>query len=280
MTAPINSELLDAQVPVLELVARNLPTHPQWAITLLDAVAHELVSPMLRGSRDCATDPSTAIEAGLKLAHRDPEGVEDWVTLAHLLAKAQRLNEALGWISRALELRPEAADYHRLRASLLERLGRLSEALEAARRASSLRPHDGELSADLERIEAAYTTWLRKVRDTSQDPPTAIEAGLELAHREPAPVDDWAALAHLLAKADRLHESLGWIERAAGLQPQRAAYHQLRASVLERLRLFKQAYYAARQAHSLDSGNLAVQADVKRTRKKFLARCLGLPVPA
>jgi hypothetical protein len=59
-----------------------------------------------------------------------------------------------------------------------------------------------------------------------------------------------------------------------------ADYHRLHASVLERLRRFKQAYQAARRAHTLDSGNSAVKADVKRTRNKFLASCLGLPVPA
>src|SRR5262249_35866776 len=65
-----------------------------------------------------------AIDAGLRLANRETGRVEDWVAVAHLLAKANRLDEALVWISRAVAVSPDVADYYRLQESVLERLKR------------------------------------------------------------------------------------------------------------------------------------------------------------
>jgi len=103
---------------------------------------------------DCLLE--RAIDAGLLFARRETARIEDWVALAHLLAKANRLEEALAWISRAVAV-SEVADYYRLQASVLERLGRFEEAVRAASQALKLRPNDNKLVADVERISATLS---------------------------------------------------------------------------------------------------------------------------
>lgn len=272
MAISISPESMEPHVPVLNLVAGNLVKNPEWSIRLLESLARQLVVPLLRQERDGATELGEAIEAGLQLAHHEPEGVEDWVTLAHLFARAGRLKESLGWVDRALVVKPERADYHRLRASMLERLGRVEEALEVAAQALALKPDDPELAADLERTKAAYMNSLRQQRDRSPDLTSAIEAGLKLAHRETDGVEDWVALAHLLAKAKRLNESLGWVDRALEKKLDVADYHRLRASVLERLGRFDEALPAAKRALELSPDHNELAADLKRIEAAYSNR--------
>jgi polysaccharide pyruvyl transferase WcaK-like protein len=114
-------------------------------------------------NRQAAAQPSgnergfldQAIEAGLKLAGREAAQVKDWVAVAHLLARADRLDEALVWISHAVAVSPDVTDYCRLQASVLERLHRFEEALRMASHALKLRPGDNKLAADVERISSA-----------------------------------------------------------------------------------------------------------------------------
>ena len=217
-----------------------------------------------------------AIEAGLRLAHVETGRVEDWVALAHLLARAGRLDESLVWISRSVALAPDVAEYHRLRASLLERLERFEAALQAASRALELDPADSELLADVGRIGAIYSSLLRKERDSASDLRAAIDTGARLALRQPEGIEDWIALAQLLARAERLEEALSWVERAISKHSTVAEYHRLRASLLERVGLYAKAHEAARQACGLEPGNLALVQDVKRTRRKLALRIVGL----
>jgi tetratricopeptide (TPR) repeat protein len=102
-----------------------------------------------------------AIEAGLSLADRETAQVEDWVAVAHLLARADRLDEALWWISRAVAVTPDVADHCRLHASVLERLKRFEEALRMASHALKLKPDDDKLAADVQRISSAYMSAMR-----------------------------------------------------------------------------------------------------------------------
>jgi tetratricopeptide (TPR) repeat protein len=114
-----------------------------------------------RSSDDAPCFLEQAVDAGLKLAARETAQVKDWVAVAHLLARTSRLDEALVWISRALEVTPDVADHCRLQASVLERLHRFEEALRAASRASKLRPGDEKLAADVQRISSAYVNAMR-----------------------------------------------------------------------------------------------------------------------
>lgn len=116
----------------------------------------------------------------------------------------------------------------------------------------------------------------RQERDTSTDMARAIEAGIEVAVRCPREIADLVALAHLLARVERLEESLNWIDQAIELRAGMADYHRLRASVLERLGRFKAAYFAAKKACFIDSKNPALANDVRRIRKKFIIQRVGL----
>jgi tetratricopeptide (TPR) repeat protein len=106
----------------------------------------------VRQQRDTDTDPVSAINAGLKLAHSEASVAGDWSALAQLLAKAERLNEALDWSGRAMAAAPGAVDHPRLHASVLERLGRYKAGYRTAKRAVLLDPANPELAVDARRM--------------------------------------------------------------------------------------------------------------------------------
>jgi hypothetical protein len=114
---------------------------------------------------DGASALEQAIEAGLRFVNRETAQVKDWVAVAHLLARADRLDEALAWISRAVTALPGVTDHCRLQASVLERLQRFEEALQVATHALNLRPDDAGLVSDVERISSAYVNALRQRRN-------------------------------------------------------------------------------------------------------------------
>jgi tetratricopeptide (TPR) repeat protein/polysaccharide pyruvyl transferase WcaK-like protein len=232
-------------------------------------------STWLRRRRDELNEPEMALEAGLSLAQRTNNCVADWVALAQMLAKCERLHEAVAWVSRALDKRPEVADYHRLHASLLERLERFPEALQSAGRALDLAPLNVELTTDVKRINAANTRRMRERRDESRDPRAAIEAGMELACHSSC-AEDWAALAHLLAREERLAEALQWIHHAVQSEPLITTHQRLQASLLERLGRYREAYQCARRARGLDPADVELRADVRRTLKKLILRPMRL----
>jgi tetratricopeptide (TPR) repeat protein len=106
----------------------------------------------LRLVRDTSGDMAAAIESGLKLAHLQPDIVEDWTALAQLFARAERLNEALAWVELAVGAQPAVVGHQRLRASLLERLGRYKSGYQAAKKARKLDPSNSELARDAKRM--------------------------------------------------------------------------------------------------------------------------------
>jgi Flp pilus assembly protein TadD len=79
----------------------------------------------------CDPDLLHAIEHAQELVLRCPESVEDMLTLADLLQRADRLEEALGLVGRVIELKPQVTDFHCLRAAVLARMGRSGEAEKA-----------------------------------------------------------------------------------------------------------------------------------------------------
>jgi tetratricopeptide (TPR) repeat protein len=230
----------------------------------------------LRTRRDRSQDLPLAIDAAHKLAQRSTALIDDWVALAHLLAKAERLNEALGWASRALQGAPGAVDLHRLYASLLERLYRNDEALCAINCAMKLHPNEHAIAEDRRRIESKYLQSLRQRRDSSADAGTAIEAAQRLAEHDPATVGDWMALAQLLAGCGRLNEALGWVDRALVIDPVAVHLHGFRVTLLEQLGYFRQGYRAAKLAHTLDPDNDDLPRHAKRLLLKAVADSVGI----
>jgi hypothetical protein len=106
----------------------------------------------VRQQRDTDADPATAIDAGLRLGHSKASVAGDWSAVAQLLAKAERLNEALDWSGRAMAAAPGTVDYPRLHASVLERLGRYKAGYRTAKRALLLEPANPELAGDARRM--------------------------------------------------------------------------------------------------------------------------------
>ncbi len=91
----------------------------------------------------------------------------------------------------------------------------------------------------------------RQQRDTTADVLSALEAGREVVRRCPDSLADIEALAQLLARTERLEESLTWIDRAIVQEPNVASYHRLRASLLERCGQFEDAEAAINWACTL-----------------------------
>ena len=105
-----------------------------------------------RHQRDHVQDHASAIDAAITVVRRCPGELKDKVELAHLLARAERLTEALSWIDIAIEADPDKAGYHRFRASVLERLGDYKRARHAIKKAISVNPGNVDLMRDSRRI--------------------------------------------------------------------------------------------------------------------------------
>jgi tetratricopeptide (TPR) repeat protein len=118
--------------------------------------------------------------------------------------------------------------------------------------------------------------WLRQERDGKADLSRAIEAGQEVVKRCPNELDNTVALSQLLARGDRLEESLKRIDQAIELKAGVADYHRLRASLVERMGRYKTAYQATTSARRLDPTNLDLVKDARRTPKKILIQYVGL----
>jgi tetratricopeptide (TPR) repeat protein len=230
---------------------------------------HEIA---LRDRRDRAgADIDESIKTALALVNAEPVNGDDWMALAQLLARAERLEEALSWMNRILERWPDVTSYQRMHGSVLERLGRFEEAVQSAARAIELNPADELLAADSERVRTRYLEAQRSIRDSHDTTAaTSLEAARSLANREPACINDWTALAQILAKADRLDEALCWVDRALETESGVAGYHRLRGNLLERSGRFRKAYSAAKQARLLDPTNIGLDRDVKRIIRRSL----------
>ncbi|MEQ6887424.1 tetratricopeptide repeat protein [Halomonas sp. CS7] len=100
----------------------------------------------LLSQRGKAQEAQRVLEDGLALEDMPPT---DRAHLAYLLAlslaEAQRFDEALSWLDRAAEWRPEHVRTHYNRALLLDRLGRKPQALAALERGLSLAPEAPDL---------------------------------------------------------------------------------------------------------------------------------------
>jgi hypothetical protein len=97
-----------------------------------------------------------------------------------------------------------------------------------------------------------------------------------VVRRCPNELDNTVALSQLLARGDRLEESLKRIDQAIELKAGVADYHRLRASLVERMGRYKTAYQATTSARRLDPTNLDLVKDARRTLKKILIQYVGL----
>jgi tetratricopeptide (TPR) repeat protein len=264
-------ERLDQFEEALAAVSSAIELDPENPDLIVDEerMSASHVQAMRRVRDDGATKLEVAIDEGMKLAQRAQALVEDWAALALLLAKAERLNEALAWSSRALRAEPGVIANHCLKVTLLQRLVRFEEALHAADQALALHPRDAALAREQQRVELSYLKYLRQRRDGSPDLPAAIAAGQQLAQREPQMIEDWLALAQLLVRHNRDAEALIWIEKATMRKPRVAEYFTLRATVLERLGRYEEALGAATQALAIRPADFSCASERDRLGKTY-----------
>lgn len=251
------------------------------AYALASSIEHicELDTDGLRVVRDffSSLQRSThAARVALLICEVLPFSLPDVLEASHALARVERLDESLKLIERAIALDSGAAEFHRLHASVLERMGRFRESGKAIAIAVELSPERDQLHIDQQRIFTQFIEQLKYERDTSCDFSHAIVIAEEIVSRLPNNTNEMLALTHLLARSERLHESLVWIDRAIALDSGAAEFHRLRASVLERMGRFKSALKAAATAFKLSKSQTEVLVDIRRIRKKVFLKTFGL----
>ena len=155
-----DNDMVETISPVLMLIGQQAKLDLNWTSHMLEAVAGQTLPELYRHQRDAATDNAARICYGEKLASSAGSEPDDLIQLAHTLATEERLPEALHWIGKALDLRPEECELLRFKASILERMGRFEEALQTAQEAQSLGADFEAISDDIDRIRGKLVAFL------------------------------------------------------------------------------------------------------------------------
>ncbi|WP_185641247.1 tetratricopeptide repeat protein [Burkholderia sp. Bp9015] len=255
---------MEEYLPIFSMVIQRLESDPEWAIDLLEISTEKFFREVYRRRRDMATEPLAAIEAGFEIVKRWSSDSSDHLALAHLLARADRQHEALHVTEKAIADTGASAELYRLHASLLERTGSTMQAEEAIGRALDIFPDDEELRTESDRIERNVMERLYKTRDMSQDFPDAIAAGKQIINRRPDDAGAKRALAHILARSERLDEALELIDQVISTEGESIEDYRLQASLLERLTRFGDAESVIKRAHFLAPEDEHVRTDLNR----------------
>jgi tetratricopeptide (TPR) repeat protein len=228
------SEYLEGYSPILKLIAKRLTDDPDWSLNLLNVVVRQLALPLGRRNRDSSVNLDIAILAGLEVATLAPGELDDKVKLAHLLARAGRLEESLDWITAAIAQAPDVVDYYRLQASVLERMQRFLEAEKVINSTTRFGSGSAWLLEDKRRIGAAVIQHFRALRDSSPDLPSAINAGIEVMVRCPDSKDDDMAFENVLRITKSAAETRKLVDQAVESFPALTGEGQMK---LERIHL-------------------------------------------
>ncbi|MDX2242203.1 MAG: FkbM family methyltransferase [Leptolyngbyaceae cyanobacterium bins.302] len=92
---------------------------------------------------------TAAIESYQQAIQGKPSDLENWSVLCHLLAKENRLAEALGWCERGLEFHPDASILFCIKGNVCSRLQELEIATQSFRQALELNPTNPDIIYDL-----------------------------------------------------------------------------------------------------------------------------------
>ncbi|MFQ5772928.1 MAG: tetratricopeptide repeat protein [Kiloniellaceae bacterium] len=181
----------------------------------------------------------------------------------------------VGYIERALMLRPDSSLFHRNLAGILQALRRPDKAAEHYRRVIEIGPESAAGHADLaralaeaDRANEALAHYRRALELGPDEPRThadladllAQEGRLEEAERhyraaielEPAHAPALSGLGNVLRERGRLEEALAHCRRALELAPEYAIGHSDLGRVLQELRRFDEALAAYRRAVALE----------------------------
>lgn len=108
----------------------------------------------------------------MKLVSSRSATEDDFVRLAQAYADVESLQDALHWLTKAIELHPAGGELLHFKANILERSGRLEEALQTARAAQAAGADPDAISCDIKRISDHLTReWRERIKS-----PDAVQA--------------------------------------------------------------------------------------------------------
>ena len=224
---------------------RLIDHRPDWA----EGYRH------LSGSLAALGDGERAIAAATKASDLAPADFDFAFHAGCLLLDAERVEEAVFYLARALDIEPENPRVLRALSAAGCTLDRPDEALNLALRAATLAPadsglaiHAGELLLRAGRIDDAVALLDNAARHGPEDPTL------------------WRLISAAESQRDRLDAALAAIGRALALAPETAEYHLHRGHLLYQTGDFAAAAEAVSRAAALDPAGHAAQ----RTRIDML----------
>ena len=210
------------------------------ALARFNSHSYEAAAALLRDDPGRATTPSlqytyaVALVRSGRAAEAEPifdallAENADWPELNVLLGQAHAqqndFDEAIRYLRRALELRPDVADAHRTLGDIYLRQGKLAEAEEALR--AELRSYPGD-------VRAGYT--LAVVLDLNRQPEAALELLRPLLETTPDLADGRYLLGKILLAEGAAEEARAHLEAAAELAPEDANIRYQLAQAYQRL---------------------------------------------
>lgn len=304
MTTLPKTDFLEEYPAVLHLAADHLVSEPEYALNLLEPAARRILWERHRAIRDNSPNLESKILSAKLAVCYSPEPEHDQSELAHLLASAERLKEALLIVEEFLIKAPKDCDMLRFKASLLERLGSYQEAFAVIKQIGEIAPEADFVENDAQRIGLKHSKILAEedkplealeaIRETININPShnelhrfksdvlkqldrfgeaadALRTAIQLDGRED--FEDKVQLVHLLEKAGRLQEALRGVEDLLERRPQDCDLLRFKASLLERSGFYKEAFKTIKQLRNLAPNMDYISRDFARIRKKlFLSR--------
>jgi capsular polysaccharide transport system permease protein len=217
---------------------RLVERHPDW----IEGYRH------LSGSLAASRALQRAIQYATKSADLASDNFDFAVHAGCLLLDAERLEEAMIYLSRAVEIEPENPQALRALSAAIWALDRPDEALRLALRAAAIAPsdsdvsvHAGELLLRAGRVEEAIPLLENAARSDSRNPTL------------------WRLISTMESQRDCPEAALIAIGRAINLAPYNAEYHLHRGHLLYRIGDFDAAADAIAHAATLDPASHAAQ---------------------
>ena len=219
----------------------NLTEQPQRAAASVGS-STELTTEIKRAVRlQQAGDLACAEALYRQVLEAEPDNPDALHLMGVLYHQKGATALGVGYIERALMLRPDSALFHRNLGNLLRTLRRLDEAAEHLRRVVELGPDDARAHGNLADLLAQDG----RLDEAERHYRTALDLDPDngLAHNR---------LGNVLRECERLDDALVHCERALELAPDDAASHSDLGRVLQELRRLDEALAAYRRAVLLE----------------------------
>jgi tetratricopeptide (TPR) repeat protein len=161
-----DQETAETLAPVLAMVGQQARVDSNWTCTMIEAIAGQVLPNFYNQKLETAETAAERAALDLKLALVSSGRTADLLHLAHAYADAEHLQDALFWIERAIEARPDEGEYLRFKASILERMRQFEQALRIANEAQRLGADPQAIHADIGRIEEGWVSHLRETANS------------------------------------------------------------------------------------------------------------------